>query len=132
MGAQVLRYQDRDTGEVFAVADLKCQYQTYVDDLRDELPEVQACSYAHWLRGEMQDRLRTYSQPELGDQRAVSDGSNPLLHYVISSHAGRRMWHAETMAHAVEQHIDALPDEPVLDIDEQGYCGNPAAPEKCH
>lgn len=52
------RYTDKVTGEVFTSSDREAQYQTYVAELDDELPDVQPCSFAHWLRGELDDRLQ--------------------------------------------------------------------------
>lgn len=51
------RYTDQMTGEVFSSSDLEAQYRTYVAELGEELPDVQPCSFAHWLRGEFDDRL---------------------------------------------------------------------------
>jgi len=36
--------------------------------------------------------------------------------YVIQSDTGLRVWQAEDADHAVEQHRDAFPEEPVLGV----------------
>ena len=51
-------FEDQLTGEVYSTHDLDAQYRAYVADLTDELPGVQPCSFDHWLRGELEDRLR--------------------------------------------------------------------------
>ncbi|MCV6988712.1 hypothetical protein H7I87_00575 [Mycobacterium timonense] len=50
-------FRDRGTGEELDDADLDDQYHAYVAELEAELPDVQPCSFKHWLRGELQDRL---------------------------------------------------------------------------
>jgi len=52
------RYEDPLTGQVFAESDLAAQYREYVRELGGECPEVQPCSFSHWLRGELEDRLQ--------------------------------------------------------------------------
>ena len=37
--------------------------------------------------------------------------------YVIQSDLGLRIWYAEDVDHAIEQHRDAFPDEPILGVD---------------
>ncbi len=37
--------------------------------------------------------------------------------YVIQSDTGLRVWQAEDVEHAIEQHEDSFPEEPVLGID---------------
>lgn len=39
-----------------------------------------------------------------------------MEHYYITTAEGTRMWHADDADHAREQHEDAFPDEPILDI----------------
>ena len=41
---------------------------------------------------------------------------NRLSIYVIESEHGLRIWQAEDIEHAIEQHNDAFPDESVLGI----------------
>ena len=36
--------------------------------------------------------------------------------YVIESNTGLRVWQADDVEHAIEQHADAFPDEPVLGV----------------
>jgi hypothetical protein len=51
-------YEDQVTGEVFTRSQLDEQYSAYVAELAAELPDVQPCSFTHWLRGELEDRLQ--------------------------------------------------------------------------
>lgn len=53
------------TGEVLSPTDLDAQYRSYIAELAAEFPDVQPCSFKHWLRGELEDRLRPH-QPVPG------------------------------------------------------------------
>lgn len=61
-------YQDCVTDEVFDRADLEAQYQEYVSELLTELPDVEPCSFKHWLRGELEDRLQRHRNPAGGHE----------------------------------------------------------------
>lgn len=63
-------YEDQLTGEVYSRGDLQAQYQGYVDELRDELPDVQSCSFPDWLRGELEDRLQVHVPASGGNDKA--------------------------------------------------------------
>lgn len=55
--------------------------------------------------------------------------------YVIESDMGLRIWQAESADHAIEQHRDAFPDEPVLGVSIaiKAQWGDDALPEaKAH
>lgn len=54
-----------------------------------------------------------------------------MRHYRIETAGGCRLWHADSTAHAVEQHRNAFPDEPVADASAVGECLNVDQPELC-
>lgn len=39
-----------------------------------------------------------------------------MKEYAVTTPLGTRIWHADDADHAVEQHDDAFPDEPVLAV----------------
>lgn len=42
-----------------------------------------------------------------------------LKDFVVLSELGERIWHAEDIVHAAEQHVDAFPDEEIITITER-------------
>lgn len=57
-----------------------------------------------------------------------------MRHFVIHSEAGARLWHADALADAEDQHRDAFGDdveELILGVDDCGPCPNPDSPETC-
>lgn len=48
-------YADADTGAPLNDGALERRYLDYVDSLQGDVPDVQPCSFNHWLRGEITD-----------------------------------------------------------------------------
>lgn len=48
---------DRFSGEILSESELRRRYDVYVEELRAEMPDTAACSYRHWLRGELGETI---------------------------------------------------------------------------